>query len=110
MKQLVELQSQIKSLNAANLQVIGVSYDSPEILKRLSEKQKISIPLLSDPKSEVIKKYRLLNEKAKGRQAGIPHPGTIVIDTDGVIQAKLFVGVYKRHTPRQLLEAAKKLK
>ena len=70
---------------------------------------KVKFPLLSDPKSEVIKKYGLLNDKARGRQAGIPHPGTVLIDKKGVIRAKLFVGVYKRHSPAQLVAAAKKL-
>lgn len=71
---------------------------------------KIKFPLLSDKKSEVIKKYGVLNEKARGRQEGIPHPGTFLIDKKGVVRAKLFVGVYKRHSPKQLVDAAKKLK
>lgn len=92
------------------MQVVGVSYDDQAILKRLTEKMNIKFPLLSDTDSEVIKKYGLLNEKARGRQKGIPHPGTILIDQKGVVRAKLFVGVYQRHTSEQLIKAAKALK
>ena len=39
---------------------------------------------------------------------GAPHPGTYILDKDGVVRAKLFLERYQvRHTAEQLIEAAK---
>jgi peroxiredoxin len=67
----VQLQKDIKSIEAAGIQVIGISYDSPKLLKKFATQQKISFRLLSDPKSRTIKRYGVLNEDAQGRQ-GFP--------------------------------------
>ena len=49
----------------------------------------------------------MLNKEAKGKQAGIPYPGTFVIDSQGVIRAKLFnEGYSKRHSSEELIKAA----
>ena len=91
--------------------MVGISYDSVDVLKEFAEKRKITFPLLSDPDSKTIKAYGLLNTSAKGKQEGIPYPGTFVLDKDGMIRAKLFhEGPFKRHTPDDLIEAAKEVK
>jgi peroxiredoxin Q/BCP len=98
----------LKDLEAAGIQVVGVSYDSGEILAGFAQKSKITFPLLSDPDSKTITAYGLLNKEAKGKTAGIPYPGTIMIDRGGVIRAKLFVDGFKdRHTSEALIKAAK---
>jgi peroxiredoxin len=83
---------------------VGISYDSVEILKKFSERNKVTFPILSDPGSKTIKEYGL------HFQRGLPHPGTVLIDQKGVIRAKLFEdGFRKRHTPEELILEAKKL-
>ncbi|MBC8352582.1 MAG: peroxiredoxin family protein [Planctomycetes bacterium] len=104
---MVELQSGIERINTANIQVVAISYDSPEVLSDFAKKRKITFPLLSDPESKVIKAYGVLNEGASGRQAGIPHPGTFLIDQKGTIRANIPGTVRKRHTADDLLEVAK---
>ena len=109
--QLVQLQAKQKELAAAGIQVVGISYDSVEVLKEFAEKRTITFPLLSDPESKTIKAYGLLDTAAKGKQEGIAYPGTMVVDRDGVIRAKLFhEGPFKRHTPEDLIKAAKDVK
>jgi peroxiredoxin len=82
-----------------------------EVLARFADRRKITFPLLSDPDSKTITAYGLLNKEAKGKAAGIPYPGTMVLDRDGVIRAKLFLEGYKdRHTPEDLAAAAKEVK
>lgn len=98
---MVELQKRAKDFEKLNVQLVGVSYDSVEVLKRFSEKHKVAFPVLSDAGSKVIKKYKL------HFQRGLPHPGTLLIDQNGVVQAKLFEeGYRKRHTPEDLLKEA----
>jgi peroxiredoxin len=109
--QLVQLQAKQKELADAGIQVVGISYDSVDILKELADKRKVAFPLLSDPDSKTIKAYGLLDAAAKGKQEGIPYPGTFVVDQAGMIRAKLFhEGPLKRHTPEDLIRAAKDVK
>jgi peroxiredoxin len=109
--QLVQLQAKQKELADAGIQVAGISYDSVDVLKEFADKRKVTFPLLSDPDSKTIKAYGLLDAAAKGKQEGIAYPGTMVVDRDGVVQAKLFhEGPFKRHTPEDLIRAAKDVK
>lgn len=49
-------------------------------------------------------------EADAGRTRGIPHPGTVLIDSKGVIRGKLFYAGYKvRHDPEQILALAAQL-
>ena len=81
------------------------------MLARFADKRKITFPLLSDPGSKTITAYSVLNTDAKGRTEGIPFPGTMVIDRNGVIRAKLFLEGYRvRHTSAALIKAVKGIK
>jgi peroxiredoxin len=82
-----------------------------DVLKTFAEKQKITFPLLSDPDHKTIDAYGLLNKEAKGKQEGIPYPGTMIVDKGGVIRAKLFFdGPYKRHATADIVKAAGEIK
>ena len=98
-------------LNEAGIKVVGISYDSVEILDKFSKSAKITFPLLSDPDHKTITAYGLLNKEAKGRIEGVPYPGTMILDKEGVIRAKLFFDGYKeRHEPTEMVKAAKEIK
>jgi peroxiredoxin len=108
---LVQLQRDLKSIEDAGIQLVGISYDEPAALKRFADQMKITFPLLSDPGSKMIDAYHIRNEAAKGRAVGVPNPGTFILDREGVIRAKLFLEGYReRHTTEALIEAAKTIK
>ena len=108
---MVQLQRDLKTIEEAGVQVVGLSYDDPAVLKRFSDKAKISFPMLSDPESKTIEAYHIRNEAAKGKAEGVPNPGTFILDQNGVIRAKLFLDGYRdRHTTDALIEAAKAVK
>ena len=102
----------MESIKQADLQVVTVSYDSVETLAKYGAENKIRVPLLSDADSKTIDAYGIRNKDvpAGSPRDGVPHPGTFLIGQDGVIQAKLFYTIRKRHSPRELIEAAEKLK
>ena len=101
----------MKSIENAGIELVGISYDSPAVLKTFSERAKITFPLLSDPDSKTIEAYHIRNEAAKGKAVGVPHPGTFILDRHGVIRAKLFLEGYReRHTTEALITAAKAVK
>jgi peroxiredoxin len=110
-KQLVQLQSELKNIRNTGVTLVGISYDPVEVLKRFSTKRDIKFPLLSDPGSKTIIAYDLLNVDDNGKSQGIPHPMTLLVDTNGVIRAKLgFEGYRTRHDVDALIKAVEKLK
>jgi peroxiredoxin len=105
---LVQLQTNLKEIEATGGQVVAVSYDSAGILKRFATKNSITYPLLSDVGSKTIDAYDIRNKEAPERWNGIPHPGTFIVGTNGVIHSKLFLeGYQERHTPEALVQALK---
>jgi len=118
--QLLELQSQYDTLRKDGLGLVGISYDSREILAAFSEQHGITFPLLSDAGSETIKRYGILNTVAEEglgpngkdpdviaqvklyvsanganeRQRGIPFPGTFIVDRGGRVKARFFEDSY----------------
>ena len=67
-------------------------------MKAFADRQGITYPLLSDEGSKVIAAWGILNQSATGRTAGIPHPGTFVIDRAGVIRSRFFEQEYQERS------------
>ncbi len=102
----MQLQKDLTSFEAKKVQVVGVSYDAVDVLAKFSTSQNITFPLLSDPDSTTIKAFGLLNTEAAGKVAGVPYPGTMILDRKGKIRAKLFFDGYReRHGPADILDA-----
>ncbi len=105
---MVQLQRDLKSIEAAGIQVVGISYDDPKVLKTFSDRMKITFPMLSDPESRTIEAYHIRNPAARGKAEGVPHPGTFILDREGVIRAKIFLENFRsRHSTDELIGAAK---
>lgn len=101
---MVQLRDDRDKLKAAGVQVIGISYDSVDVLKKFSDSREIPFLLLSDEGSKTINAYGLHFKN------GLPHPGTVLIGRDGVIRGKLFrKGYANRHTNDELIALAKGL-
>ena len=87
-------------MREAGVRPVGISFDAVAVLKKFADEQNVGFPLLSDEKSQTINAYGIHDEK------GYPHPGTYLIDTEGVVRAALFnEGYKKRHGADELLEA-----
>ena len=109
---MVQLQKDIKEIEATGTQVVGISYDAVDVLKNFADKSKVTYLLLSDEGSKTIDAYGIRNKGAPAgtRGDGIPHPGTYLVDKEGVVQAKWFLNGYiQRHENKPLIEAAKKI-
>ncbi len=93
----MELQGRYTDITRQGLGLIAVSYDSPETLKKFSESRGITFPLISDPGSQIIRRYGLFNDTVdpKSRTYGIPHPGTFIVDRKGVVVSRFFEDAYQ---------------
>jgi hypothetical protein len=80
------------------LGLIAVSYDSPDILKAFAERHGITYPLLTDAGSTVIDAWGLRNEAARGREVGVPYPGTFILDRDLRVVERAFEQAYQERS------------
>ena len=110
--------------------MVGISYDSQQILADFTKRQGISFPLLADAGSATIRRYGILNtvvEEALGpngkdpavradlaiyatvnepseRLRGIPFPGTFIVDRQGRVTSRFFEDYYwERNTTSNIL-------
>ena len=89
------MQDSAADLDARGIGLAAIGYDSPSTLKAFADARGITFPLLSDAGSATIKQYGLLNTEATGRAAGIPYPGTFVLDARGIVTARSFEAAYQ---------------
>jgi hypothetical protein len=76
-----------------------------DTLKKFADAHGITFPLLSDEGSKTITAWGILNREATGRTAGIPYPGTFVIDAKNRIVSRSFEQAYtERETAASILE------
>lgn len=93
-------------MRAQGLGLAAISYDAPEILKTFAANHGITYPLLSDTGSATIRRWGLLNAEATGRDVGIPHPGTFVIDRQGRIATRAFEQNYRERATATAIAAS----
>jgi len=86
--------------------VIGISVDPPEINQRLSQKLGYTYPMLSDVKTEVIRRYDLLHPGVGPKGTDIARPAEFLVDSSGTIRwVNLTDNIAVRARPEQALEA-----
>ena len=83
---------------------MGINYDSVETLKDFAEGKSIKFRLLSDEGSHTIRAYGIEDRD------GYPHPGTYVVDQEGIVRAALFLEGYRnRHRNKAIIKAANRI-
>ncbi len=105
--QLTDYSEQFEALGYG---VATITYDSVALLKEVEEDQGIEFSLLHDEGVRVVDAFgiRNLDYEPGHRAYGIPYPGILIIDADGVIKAKFAEEDYRdRPAFKALLEAAK---
>lgn len=82
--------------------VWAVSIDPADKVVQMRQDLGLTFPLLSDPDSETIRRYGILNEA----HGAIPHPTAVVIDTAGVVRfVRVDEDYRQRPRPEELLAA-----
>jgi peroxiredoxin len=86
----VELSEHKAEFDKLGIQVIAMTYEVPEKNLKFTRQYDIGYTLLSDPESQHIRAFGILNE-AYGPDSmahGVPHPGILLVDSNGHINAK----------------------
>ena len=84
----------------------AISVDAPEVSRRHRQRWGFSYTFLSDPKTEVIRRYDLLHPGAGPKKTDIARPAEFLIDSSGIIRwVNLTDNIAVRARPEQVLEA-----
>ena len=96
MKQMIQLQEHKAGFDNAGIGMVAITYDDPALQQVFVDKFGIQYPILHDVNTMTFKTLGILNEEyAQGDSAyGIPHPGMIVIDRNGIVVGKQFLEAY----------------
>lgn len=104
------MQESLDQFTAQNTTVLGISkYGVGDTLMWLS-KNDWTFPILVDG-GPVIREYGIPNPDHDGTdREGIPHPATIIVDTDGVVQfVNVWVNYRDRTAPEEILSRISRL-
>ncbi len=103
--QLMDLNSGVAELEKRGYRLAGISYEPPAVDAEFIQKRGLKYPLLSDPKSEIIDRYKLRDPQYKqgSRAYGVPQPVIFILDRDGVVKAKLYEDTYTKRPPVKLV-------
>ena len=98
------------AFDEAGVKLYVLSYDEQDALADFAESGGVTYTMLSDPDSEIITRFGILNTTIPEDDHpwyGIPFPGAYAIGADGTILAKVFEHNFAvRPGPEQLLAAA----
>jgi peroxiredoxin Q/BCP len=90
-KEACDFRDNINSMKAAGYQVLGISKDAPDALRRFRDEQALNFPLLSDVGLGVHQAYGAWGEKSLyGKTVTGTIRSTFVVDEDGKIQLPLY--------------------
>jgi peroxiredoxin Q/BCP len=87
-KQACDFRDNLRELNDAGLNVVGISPDKPAKLAKFRDEQKLTFPLLSDPDRKVLTDWGAFGEKTMyGKTVEGVIRSTFVVDEKGKIEA-----------------------
>lgn len=100
----MQLQQHLAEFEAAKIALFSILNDPQEALAEFAAEHGITYPLLSDPGSEVIRRYGILNTLVRPDEPvyGIPFPGSYLTDGHGVVTEKIF---HQRYQVRDAAES-----
>jgi peroxiredoxin len=99
-------QQRLAEFEAQGVRVVGISVDPPEVNQQHSQKLGYTFPLLSDSKTEVIRRYDVLHSRAGPKGADIARPAEFLLDSNGIVRwVNLTENIAVRARPEQVFEA-----
>jgi peroxiredoxin 2/4 len=103
-------QQRLSEFEARGIRVVGISVDPPDVSQRQSQKRGYAFPLLSDPKTQVIRRYDVLHRGAGPKGADIARPAEFLIDSNRIVRwVNLTDNIAVRARPEQVLQAFEQL-
>lgn len=90
---------------------VAISVDKPETSRDLRKQAGYTFPFLSDPQTDVIRRYDLLHKGAGIEGQDIARPAEFLVDSWGTVRwVNLTENYLVRARPEQIIEAARTLR
>lgn len=84
--------------------------DPPEVSQHLRSKQGYEFTFLSDPQTEVIRRYDLLHQRGGPEEHDISRPAEFLVDRSGIVRWENFTeDIRVRPRAEQMLSAARSI-
>jgi len=104
------IEKSLTEIETRGILPVAISVDSPAESANLCRKAGYTFPFLSDPNTEVIRRYDVLHSGGAANGHDIARPAEFLVDTSGVIRwVNLTDDLRVRARPEQILKAAEKL-
>jgi AhpC/TSA family len=106
----VQLQQARMRFKQHGLNVAAITYDNEAVLQEFAEHRHIQYSLMSDPQSEIIRRFGILdtdespNNLPEFAKKGIALPGYFLVERNGIVKEKYFGETYyDKFTPNNLI-------
>jgi peroxiredoxin len=95
--QVAELQRNLPAFRAAGVQPYVITPDPAEVIAQFTTNHGVTIPVLADTDSVVIRRFGILNTLIEPDEPryGIPFPGIYVTDRAGIVEQRYFNREYR---------------
>ena len=104
------IEKSLGSFNQAGIRPVAISVDKPEVTRDLMQKAGYTFTFLSDPNTEVIRRYDLVHAGAGENGHDIARPAEFLVDTSGTVRwVNLTENYWIRARPDDILDKAKLL-
>jgi peroxiredoxin len=105
------VEKRLTEFKAAGVRPVAISVDPPEVSRDLCQKAGYSFTILSDPNSEVIRRYDLLHVGAGPEGRDIARPAEFLVDSSRVVRWTNFTeDIRVRARADEMLAQAEKLR
>ncbi len=94
----MELSAHQHQFESLGIHVVAMTYESADTNAAFTRKHDIGFVILTDENSEYFRTLGIFNEQVPPdhRFYGIPHPGIMLVDRDGVVVAKFAEADYRQ--------------
>ena len=104
------IEKHLADLQNVGIRAVAIAADTTEDSKKLRADEGYTFPILSDPKTEAIRRYDLLHAHAGISGNDIARPAEFLIDSTGTVRwVNLTENYWVRARPEQIVSAAKAL-
>jgi peroxiredoxin len=105
------VEKRLAEFQAAGVRPVAISVDAPDVSRDLANRAGYTFPILSDPDTEVIRRYHLLHAGGGPDGHDIARPAEFLVDSSKIVRWSNFTeDVRVRARADEMLAAAKQLR
>jgi len=104
------IQKHINEFAAQRIKPVAISVDPPDVSKSFKQRRGFTFTFLSDPNSEVIRRYDLLHVGGGPEKQDISRPAEFLLDSSGTVRWMNFTeDIRVRARADEMLSVAKEI-